>query len=819
MEAKEFSSRNTHHRQPPHPSPTRVIHSPVLGVCSLSASGDCRDSSITEQGIVKKYLDLRTKQDFALNSSSNPQIKRPTTADFGKHLSNMYIMPPHNEKDLVENAVIVLHDFGQRRGDPGLNRFSRDPLRQSRTVYLYPQGPYPALVGDKGARSWAEPAARETFAEIQANSATNDNFNFWQSSKILLEDIIRDGLIKNCSFSPTKIVIIGQGQGGMVALASVAAWNLINFGGVISIGMPTFVAAIDGNQAGNLKVDTPAMIFEEKSSLAESAQWQKTKALFRHVEKVVLPGKLIVEPGQEVTRKEWQPLLDFYAHRLRREEWSKQSIITFDGGGIRGYGSLLILRQLMLEIGDEEALLGAEDGLGESSFAPCEYKPRAKSSLHDGDFEPSPTTRMPTNAFGKDGISDPVPLPNSSLFLPCHYFNYVGGTSTGGLIAIMLGRLRMTVDDCIKEYETLGEAVFGNPRPPSMKGLLWHKFNSDDLRQVIENVTRRRAEIQNNGQVMYPCPWNRCQTVVLAYSDKNTSETPYLWRTYNTQANQGRRITNKATGFRLCNGGNAQNVPIADVGRATSAAPNFFRPAVISIGNEERSFKDGGFGSNNPSYLTYVDVILKHGNMRTCIGPFVSIGTGNSNVTLFDRKQGGWLRNRHFRDWRANLQAALRLPSRTQGAHENMQAASAKGSDHHFPYLRLDGGDILGSIKLDEWESNHRLAVWTTGKDATPGIKTLEKIRGAVARYLVQDEVRTEIKKMAKILVQRRRLRTRDKSAWDQYACASHYECSIDGCVKERIETLCEYMDHVRSQHRDEKAHPQSDRRCWIYRD
>lgn len=31
----------------------------------------------------------------------------------------------------------------------------------------------------------------------------------------------------------------------------------------------------------------------------------------------------------------------------------------------------------------------------------------------------------------------------------CDYFDMIGGTSTGGPIAIMLGRLRMTVDDCI----------------------------------------------------------------------------------------------------------------------------------------------------------------------------------------------------------------------------------------------------------------------------------------------------------------------------------------------------------------------------------
>lgn len=307
-------------------------------------------------------------------------------------------------------------------------------------------------------------------------------------------------------------------------------------------------------------------------------------------------------------------------------------------------------------------------------------------------------------------------------------------------------------------------------------------------------------------------------SVVLAFSDLGTSDIPYLFRTYNNpQENQGRRTTSRTTGFRLRNGGDAQNVPIADVGRATSAAPTYFKPCRIYIGNEWARFKDGGFGANNPSHLTYQDVILKHGNLRACIGPFVSIGTGKCDVQLFNQNRQGWFRNGHLRDWGANLNAALHLPSRTKDAHEHMEAASAKDGGHQFPYLRLDGGEILGSIKLDEWESN-RLAV-LTGKDATPGIKTVEKIRGAIARYLVQDEVRAELQKMAKTLVQRRRLRTRDKSAWEQYACASHYECSINGCVKERIETLCEYLDHVKSEHRDQEPRPMVDRRCWIYRD
>jgi patatin-like phospholipase/acyl hydrolase len=35
---------------------------------------------------------------------------------------------------------------------------------------------------------------------------------------------------------------------------------------------------------------------------------------------------------------------------------------------------------------------------------------------------------------------------------PCEVFDLIAGTSTGGLIAIMLGRLRMDVSSCIRAY-------------------------------------------------------------------------------------------------------------------------------------------------------------------------------------------------------------------------------------------------------------------------------------------------------------------------------------------------------------------------------
>ncbi|PMD14934.1 FabD/lysophospholipase-like protein, partial [Hyaloscypha hepaticicola] len=94
-------------------------------------------------------------------------------------------------------------------------------------------------------------------------------------------------------------------------------------------------------------------------------------------------------------------------------------MLAFDGGGIRGYSTLLMLQAIMDHIRRLETLSQYEQ----------------------------PEETLPAAAY-----------------LPAHYFNYMVGTSTGGLIAIMLGRLQMNVDDALKEYENLGREVFGKPR-------------------------------------------------------------------------------------------------------------------------------------------------------------------------------------------------------------------------------------------------------------------------------------------------------------------------------------------------------------------
>ncbi|CCO32458.1 Calcium-independent phospholipase A2-gamma [Rhizoctonia solani AG-1 IB] len=76
---------------------------------------------------------------------------------------------------------------------------------------------------------------------------------------------------------------------------------------------------------------------------------------------------------------------------------------------------------------------------------------------------------------------------------PCDYFDLIAGTSTGGLIAIMLGRLRMSVDECILYYHRLAKQIFKR-NPAAQAGSLAfveHRFSPDNLEEAIRQVVAR----------------------------------------------------------------------------------------------------------------------------------------------------------------------------------------------------------------------------------------------------------------------------------------------------------------------------------------
>ena len=116
-----------------------------------------------------------------------------------------------------------------------------------------------------------------------------------------------------------------------------------------------------------------------------------------------------------------------------------------DGGGVRGLSSLVILKELMRRINISARNLHL---VGE----------------HEADLEPH------------------------------EVFDLVAGTSTGGLIAIMLGKLGMSVEECIREYYRLSERIFKKKhiRGRISHGLAKSKYSKKRLRQSITDLMDRK---------------------------------------------------------------------------------------------------------------------------------------------------------------------------------------------------------------------------------------------------------------------------------------------------------------------------------------
>ncbi|KAH7629751.1 hypothetical protein B0T09DRAFT_247754, partial [Sordaria sp. MPI-SDFR-AT-0083] len=131
--------------------------------------------------------------------------------------------------------------------------------------------------------------------------------------------------------------------------------------------------------------------------------------------------------------------------RVTTTPWATRNILTLDGGGIKGYSSLILLRSLMREVA------AIETSLSPPAFSSAD--PTGNDNYYFTEFDEylyGPGTENPESELavkfreGRIKVGDlKVEVPEEVLrrgeYLPAHYFDYIAGTSVGGLIAIMLG--------------------------------------------------------------------------------------------------------------------------------------------------------------------------------------------------------------------------------------------------------------------------------------------------------------------------------------------------------------------------------------------
>jgi hypothetical protein len=91
------------------------------------------------------------------------------------------------------------------------------------------------------------------------------------------------------------------------------------------------------------------------------------------------------------------------------------------------------------------------------------------------------------------------PPKQGQLPKPCDYFDLIGGTGTGGLIAIMLGRLRLDIDTCKEVYVRMTRKVFETDK--TIAGIPYRStlFKASKLEEAIKECVREHTIFEDEG--------------------------------------------------------------------------------------------------------------------------------------------------------------------------------------------------------------------------------------------------------------------------------------------------------------------------------
>lgn len=467
---------------------------------------------------------------------------------------------------------------------------------------------------------------------------------------------------------------------------------------------------------------------------------------------IATPDRRSIRPANDELGKEWAEEAD--------DAWDP-CILALDGGGIRGYSSLLILRDLMHEIYEWEHKLDALDPLGEH-------------------------------------------IPPEEELLPCHYFDFMYGTSTGGLIATMLSRLRMKIDECLETYRKVGDDLFGHRRS---RIPLATKYHHKPLEKAVQAIVSDRCYDHehkpcNGKQDVHPWPHDMLPPQRIEQDDVDPSleqypRLPRRWDPENPRVSHSCCLTAAHTKSvtrayllrsyphhyvdttppfaRMYNEG-ADALKIWEVTRATSAAPFYFEVLEAMVEGEKRVFKDGGIRENNPSRAAWNEFHSLYEGRRANPALLLSVGTGRA-----DQSQDGFAATwpgpfRQVPLFRRLVEKFSILPNllvkftESELVHEVLRGYT--GGEHTW-YKRLNVSSGLENMPLDHWVKGPHKASSVGGDEAkvVPGGATLTKMEVETEKYLAREfdqelddyaAPKVMLSQVAEKLVRQRRARARE---------------------------------------------------------
>ncbi|KAF2147951.1 FabD/lysophospholipase-like protein, partial [Myriangium duriaei CBS 260.36] len=252
---------------------------------------------------------------------------------------------------------------------------------------------------------------------------------------------------------------------------------------------------------------------------------------------------------------------------------------------------------------------------------------------------------------------------------PCEFFRMIGGTGTGGLIAIMLGRLEMTVDECMEEYVALHATIF-------KKSNFWNskqvRYDYAALEAGLKRLLRQKR--MDEQTLLKNSSEQACKVFVTATSAGSC--TLALLSSYYRR----RGVSELYDHARILD---AVKITIAT---ATGSGP-------VSIGPTGRQFLDGETGANNPVFTLWEEaesMFSGGGPLEQYLNCMVSVGCGIRSLERFSTSPARLAR------LLANI--ATETEETAKRFQHARHAIFDKGIYHRF------SAPSVGDIALDDFE-------------------------------------------------------------------------------------------------------------------
>ncbi|KAJ7675167.1 acyl transferase/acyl hydrolase/lysophospholipase [Mycena rosella] len=257
---------------------------------------------------------------------------------------------------------------------------------------------------------------------------------------------------------------------------------------------------------------------------------------------------------------------------------------------------------------------------------------------------------------------------------PCEYFELIGGSGMGGVIALMLGRLRMPIADVFSVYEKL--------RPQSKWGG-GELFKASKFEDVLRDIFRE--EMMNDVRA------EACKIFVCARNEMNLNAgIPELFRSYNTPEEP------------------ASGCMIWEAARATTATPDLFKPVEINLGGRKQRYSGGCLGYNNPTSLVLAEAHTLYPSRTVVL--VTSIGSGHpGTIQIPESRSPGDL-----------AQAMSQIVRDCEKTHED--------NTHRFQgisntYFRFNVQQGMQGLAPQDWEKSSEVSAHTGAYLKTQDVK------------------------------------------------------------------------------------------------